>query len=171
MSMETISTPQGARGLPAAEPPTGEMVIDAPPALPRQTPGGVLTRLLPLMLVVAMAGMIAVYVTSGAAAGRGPASAMFPIMMVMSAIGTAAYSLKSNGTARQLHRDRCEYLRYLDGIDAAAGETGRSQWLGLHADHPAPARLWTLSGGEQMWKRRLGDAEFCAVRIGLGSGR
>lgn len=168
MSMETISTPQGARGLPAAEPPTGEMVIDAPPALPRQTPGGVLTRLLPLMLVVAMAGMIAVYVTSGAAAGRGPASAMFPIMMVMSAIGTAAYSLKSNGTARQLHRDRCEYLRYLDGIDAAAGETGRSQWLGLHADHPAPARLWTLSGGEQMWKRRLGDAEFCAVRIGLG---
>lgn len=168
MSMETISTPQSPGGLPAAEPPSGELVIDAPPALPRHTPGGVLTRLLPLMLVVAMAGMIAVYVTSGAAAGRGPASAMFPIMMVMSAIGAAAYSFRSDGRARQLHRDRCEYLRYLDGIDAVAAETGRSQWLGLHGEHPAPARLWTLAGGDQMWKRRPGDAEFCVVRIGVG---
>lgn len=166
--METISTPQAPRGLPAAEAPSAELVIDAPPALPHHSPGGVLTRVLPLMLVVAMAGMIAVYVTSGAAAGRGPASGMFPIMMVMSAIGAAAYSFRSDGRARQLHRDRCEYLRYLDGIDAVVAETGRSQWLSLHTEHPGPARLWTLAGGEQMWKRRLGDAEFCVVRIGVG---
>ncbi|WP_135459884.1 type VII secretion protein EccCa [Mycobacterium sp. DL99] len=166
--METLRTPHVTRGLPTAEPPPGEMVIDAPPALPRHSPGGSLTRLLPLVLVVAMIGMIAVYVTSGAAATRGPASTMFPIMMAMSAIGTAAYSLKSNGRAQQLHRDRCEYLRYLDGIDAATGETGRSQWLGLHAEHPAPARLWTLAGSAQMWKRRPGDPGFCEVRIGVG---
>lgn len=168
MSMETIRTPHATRGLPAGEPPTGELVIDAPPALPRHTPAGLLTRLLPLVLVVAMIGMIAVYVTSGATAARGPASTMFPVMMAMSAIGTAAYSLKSNGRPQQLHRDRCEYLRYLDGIDAATGETGRSQWSALHADHPAPGCLWTLAGREQMWKRRPGDPGFCDVRIGVG---
>ncbi|WP_438287025.1 type VII secretion protein EccCb [Mycolicibacterium porcinum] len=168
MSMGTIRTPHATGGLPAAEPPTGELLIDAPPALPRHASAGPLTRLLPMVLVVAMIGMIAVYVSSGATAGRGPASTMFPIMLAMSAIGTAAYSVKGNGRAQQLHRDRCEYLRYLDGVDAAAAETGRSQWLGLHAEHPAPGCLWTLAGSEQMWKRRPGDPGFCVVRIGLG---
>ncbi|MFN6545818.1 type VII secretion protein EccCa [Mycolicibacterium nivoides] len=166
--MEPIRTPTTTRALPTAEPPTGEVVIDAPPALPRHTPVSPLTRLLPLVLVVAMAGMIAVYATSGTFASRGPASMMFPIMMAVSAIGTAAYSFRGNGRAPQLHRDRCEYLRYLDGIDTAVGETAHSQWLALHAGHPAPGRLWTLAGGERMWQRRPGDLEFCEVRIGVG---
>ncbi|MUL81352.1 MULTISPECIES: type VII secretion protein EccCb [unclassified Mycolicibacterium] len=146
----------------------GEVVIDAPPALPRRNSASPLTRLLPLVMVVAMAGIIAVYLTSGAAATRGPASMLFPIMMAMSAVGTAVYSLKSGGRSGELHRDRCEYLRYLDGIDTVAGETARSQWLGLHAAHPEPGRLWTVAGGEQMWRRRPDDPQFCEVRIGVG---
>ncbi|WKG04863.1 type VII secretion protein EccCa [Mycolicibacterium sp. HK-90] len=159
--MEPIRTPLPAGG-------SHEVVIDAPPPLPRSTPVSLLTRLLPLVLVAAMAGMIAVYVTSGAAAGRGPGFAMFPIIMVMSALGTAAYSLKTGGRATELHRDRCEYLRYLDGIDAAAGETARSEWLELHADQPEPSRLWTLAGGERMWHRGPDAPEFCVVRVGVG---
>ncbi|CRZ16019.1 type VII secretion protein EccCa [Mycolicibacterium neworleansense] len=166
--MEPIRTPHATRALPTSGPATGELLIDAPPALPRHTPVSPLTRLLPLVLVVAMAGMIAVYVTSGTAATRGPASAMFPIMMAVSAIGTVAYGFKSGGRAQQLHRERCEYLRYLDGIDTAAGETGRSQWLELHAEHPAPERLWTLAGSDRMWQRRPDAPEFCEVRIGVG---
>lgn len=168
MSMGTSHTTHTARGLPAVEPSTGEMVIDAPPALPLHTPAGPLTKLLPLVLVVAVVGMIAVYVTSGAVATRGPAATMFPIMMAMSAIGTVAYSLKGNGRAQQIHRDRCEYLRYLDGIDTVTGETGRAQWLSLHAAHPEPARLWALAGSEGMWTRRPAAADFGEVRIGLG---
>lgn len=168
MSMATIRTPHANPGLSAGEPPTGELVIDAPPALPRHTPAGPLARVLPVVLVAAMIGMIAVYVTSGATASRGAASTMFPIMMAMSAIGTAAYSLKGNGRAQQLHRDRCEYLRYLDGVDAATGEAGRAQWLALHARHPAPGHLWTLAGSEQTWKQHPGDPNFCEVRIGIG---
>ncbi|MBP2453908.1 type VII secretion protein EccCb [Mycolicibacterium lutetiense] len=149
------------------ESPTTEVVIDAPPALPRHNLVSPLTRLLPLLVVVAMGGMVAVYVTSGAAATRGPAAMMFPVMMAMSAIGTAAYSLKSGGRAQQLHRDRGEYLRYLDGIDTAAGESARAQWLDLHAAHPEPGCLWTLAGGEQMWRRSPGAPGFCEVRIGV----
>ena len=166
--MEPIRTPQAARELAVPESPTTEVVIDAPPALPRHNPVSPLTRLLPLLVVVAMGGMVAVYLTSGAAATRGPATMMFPVMMAMSAIGTAAYSLRSNGRAQQLHRDRGEYLRYLDGIDTAAGESARVQWLGLHAAHPEPGRLWTLAGGEQMWRRSPGAPGFCEVRIGVG---
>lgn len=151
-----------------APPAAGELVIDAPPALPRHTPVSPLARVLPLVLVVAMAGMIAVYVSSGAAATRGPAAMMFPIMMAMSAIGTVAYSLRGTGRATELHRDRCEYLRYLDGIDAVAADTARWQWSELHTAHPEPARLWSVAGGPQMWQRRPDTPLFCEVRVGLG---
>lgn len=166
-SMETIRPPT-TRALPAGQPTTGELVIDAPPALPHHTAVNPLTRLMPLLVVVAMAGMIAVYVTSGAFVSRGPASVMFPVMMAVSAIGAVAYSFRGNGRAQQLHHDRCEYLRYLDGIDTAARETARSQWLGLNVEHPAPDCLWTLAGGERMWQRRPDGPGFCEVRIGLG---
>ncbi|WP_454793383.1 type VII secretion protein EccCb [Mycolicibacterium lutetiense] len=166
--MEPIRAPHASRELPVPEPPTAEVVIDAPPALPRDHPVSPLTRLLPLLVVVAMGGMVAVYVTSGAVTTRGPTALMFPIMMAVSAIGTAAYSMKNGGRAQQLHRDRGEYLRYLDGIDTAAGESARTQWLRLHAAHPEPGCLWTLAGGEQMWGRSPEAAGFCEVRIGVG---
>ncbi|WP_441961714.1 type VII secretion protein EccCa [Mycolicibacterium houstonense] len=166
--MEPIRTPRATGGLTLAEPPSREVLIDAPPALPRHTPVSLLTRLLPLALVVAMAGMIAVYVTSGAAAGRGPGFMMFPVIMIMSALGTVAYSLKTGGRATELHRDRCEYLRYLDGIDAAAGHTAHSQWQELNRAHPEPGQLWTLAGGDLMWNREPGAPDFGEVRIGVG---
>ncbi|MEW2481494.1 type VII secretion protein EccCb [Mycobacterium sp. NPDC049093] len=166
--MEPIRAPHAARELPVPESPATEVVIEAPPALPQHNPISPLTRLLPLLVVVAMGGMVAVYVTSGAAAARGPAAMMFPIMMAMSAIGTAAYSMKNGGRAAQLHRDRGEYLRYLDGIDTVAGESARTQWLGLHTAHPAPRCLWTLAGGEQMWRSVPDDPGFCEVRVGVG---
>ncbi|WP_166902766.1 type VII secretion protein EccCb [Mycobacterium sp. DL440] len=166
--MEPIRAPHASHELPVAESPTTEVVIDAPPALPRDNPVSPLTRLLPLLVVVAAGGMVAVYVASGAAATRGPAALMFPIMMAISAIGTAAYSMKNGGRAQQLHRDRGEYLRYLDGIDAAAGESARAHWLRLHTAHPEPGCLWTLAGGEQMWRRSPDGPGFCEVRIGVG---
>ncbi|WP_280834581.1 type VII secretion protein EccCb [Mycolicibacterium frederiksbergense] len=166
--MESLRDPQSTDANRPSAPPPGELVIDAPPALPRHSPVSPLTRLLPVLLVIAMAGMIAVYIGSGAAATRGPAAMFFPVMMAMSAIGTVAYSFKGSGRAGELHRDRCEYLRYLDGIDTAAGETARAQWLGLHAAHPAPSRLWMLAGGDQMWARGPDDPQFCEVRIAVG---
>lgn len=166
--MEPIRAPHASRELPEPESPATEVVIDAPPALPRHNPVSPLTRLLPLLVLVAMGGMVAVYVTSGAAATRGPAAMMFPVMMALSAMGTAAYSIKNGGRAQQLERDRGEYLRYLDGIDTAAGESARNQWLGLHAAHPEPGCLWTLAGGERMWRRSPDAPGFCEVRIGVG---
>ena len=147
---------------------TMELVIDAPPVLPQRTPVSPLTRLVPVVMVVGMAGMLLVYVASGAAATRGPAFLMFPAMMVISVVTTAVYSLRGQGRTRDVHRDRCEYLRYLDGIDAVAAETARLQWLERHAEHPEPDRLWTLAGGDRMWQRGPEHPEFCAVRIGLG---
>lgn len=149
-------------------PPTAEVAVDAPPPLPRHNPVSPLSRLLPLVVVVAMVGMAAVYVTSGAVTTRSPVAVMFPVMMAVSAIGTATYSLKNGSRAQQLHRDRGEYLRYLDGIDSLAAESARTQWLSLQLAHPDPACLWALAGGEQMWRLSPDAHGFCEVRVGMG---
>lgn len=119
-------------------------------------------------MVVAMAGMIAVYVSSGAMATRGPTAMMFPVMMVMSALGTVIFSFRGGGGTAELHRDRCAYFRYLDGIDTVTAETARVQWLQAHAEHPDPRRLWTLAAAQQIWGRHPEAPEFCEVRIGVG---
>ncbi|MHC9291760.1 type VII secretion protein EccCa [Mycobacterium sp. LTG2003] len=145
-----------------------DLVIDAPPPVPKAAPTNPVARLLPVVLVIAMVGMMAVYFGSGAAAARGPAFMFFPVMMVISVLGTLVYSLRGNGRAAELTRDRSEYLRYLDGLDAAADAAARAQWENLHAEHPAPATLWQLAGTERMWVREPGDPAFGDVRFGTG---
>ena len=148
---------QPDRSRPSAPPQSGEVLIDAPPAVPPATPVSPVARLLPVVLVVAMLGMMAVYFGSGAAASRGPAFMFFPVMMVMSVLGTLVYSLRGSGQGAELTRDRREYLRYLDGLDMAVAETACAQWESSHSSHPDPATLWTLVGSSRMWERGPDD--------------
>ncbi|OBC08057.1 type VII secretion protein EccC [Mycobacterium sp. 852013-50091_SCH5140682] len=146
----------------------GELVIDAPPPVPTSAPTNLLARLLPLVLVLAVVGMMVVYFGSGAAASRGPMFTLFPVMMVMSALGTLAYSIRGTGRTAELDRDRRNYLNYLDGIDVAAAGTARAQRDSLYTRHPDPDVLWMLVGTDRMWRRGPGDPDFCVVRIGVG---
>ncbi|GJJ23808.1 type VII secretion protein EccCa [Mycolicibacterium mageritense] len=146
----------------------GELMIDAPPTVPRAAPANVFTRLMPVVLAVAMVGMMAVYFSSGAAASRGPAFMFFPIMMVLSVIGTMVYSLRGNGRGAELSRDRREYLCYLDGLDAVLAAAAQAQWRDLHETHPAPHQLWRHAGSARMGERAPEHPAFCEVRIGVG---
>lgn len=148
---------------------TGEVLIDAPPEVPRATPVPVVTRVLPVVLVVAMVGMMVVYFRSGVATGRGPAVMFFPAMMAMSVLATLAYSLRGNGGSAELERDRREYLRYLDGLDVLAAETARAQWQMLHDTFPEPAVLWMLADSDRRWERDTEHRHFLEVRIGVGT--
>ncbi|ORA21994.1 type VII secretion protein EccCa [Mycobacterium aquaticum] len=148
--------------------PSGELVIDAPPPVPASTPANLMARLLPVLLVLAMVGMMVVYFRSGAAASRGPMFTLFPVMMVMSALGTLAYSMRGTGRTAELDRDRRNYLNYLDGIDMAAAGTAKAQRDSLYTRYPDPDVLWTLVGTEHMWRRGPADPDFGVVRIGVG---
>ncbi|PJK22222.1 type VII secretion protein EccCb [Mycolicibacterium goodii] len=148
--------------------PTGEVLVDAPPEVPRATPVPIVTRLMPVVLVIAMVGMMVVYLRSGVATARGPAVMFFPAMMVMSVLATVVYSLRGAGRGAELERDRREYLRYLDGLDALAADTARAQWRTLRAAFPDPAVLWTLADGPRRWERDPRHPHFGEVRIGVG---
>jgi S-DNA-T family DNA segregation ATPase FtsK/SpoIIIE len=148
--------------------PFGEVVIDPPPPVPTSAPANLLARLLPVALVVAMVGMMVLYFGSGAAASRGPMFTLFPVMMVMSVLGTLVYSARGSGRTAELNRDRRNYLNYLDGIDLAAAGTACVQRNSLHSAYPDPDLLWTLAGSVRMWQRRPADADFGVVRVGVG---
>jgi S-DNA-T family DNA segregation ATPase FtsK/SpoIIIE len=148
--------------------PSGELVIDAPPPVPTSAPANLMARLLPVVLVLAVVGMMVVYFGSGAAASRGPMVTLFPVMMVMSALGTLAYSMRGTGRTAELDRDRRNYLNYLDGIDEAVLGTATAQRDSLYERYPDPDVLWTLIGTEHMWRRGPADPHFGVVRIGIG---
>ncbi|MHA3023475.1 type VII secretion protein EccCb [Mycobacterium sp. BMJ-28] len=153
--------------VPPPLPPAGPVELRPPPQLPTVQPVNPLARLLPLVMLVAVGGMAAVYLTSGQGTARNPVYLLFPVMMLASAMGTLAHTFR--GRTAEIDAGRRGYLRYLDSVVDAAADTARRQHDRWHWTHPDPAVLWTLAGGPRMWERRHGDPDFGVVRIGLGS--
>jgi S-DNA-T family DNA segregation ATPase FtsK/SpoIIIE len=149
--------------------PGGEVSLQAPPEIPRLVPGNLLTKLLPLVMVVAMVGMMALMFTSGMA--RNPMSMLFPLMMMVSMLGMLAGGGRSGPKAAEANEDRKDYLRYLDQLRRDVAETGEQQRKALDWSHPEPGLLWTIAGTARMWERRVTDPDYCHVRVGRGSQR
>lgn len=139
--------------------------VKPPPALPKATPANPVARLLPVAMLVAAAGMVAVYVQSGA--GRSPMFLFFPVMMLVSVLGTMAYGARGGVTrAAEIDENRRGYLRYLDSVDDELATLATAQHTANHTRHPCPESLWTAVGGDRMWT--AGEDDFCCVRVGLG---
>ena len=154
----------------AAPPSTqGEIVVKPPPDLPRETSGNPLSRLLPVAMIVATAGMMVLYLTSGSSAMRNPMFMFFPVMMIVSLLGTVATGGRSVSRFSEINRDRRDYLRYLGSVDLQIAEAIEQQRLSLSWSNPEPAVLWSVIGSRRMWERRPDDADFGHVRIGLAS--
>ncbi|MBB3039642.1 type VII secretion protein EccCa [Hoyosella altamirensis] len=168
-----MGTVQVFRGVRAEPPrmPGGELGLQTPPELPRAVPGSLLQKLLPLVMVLAMLGMVALLFTSGMAAN--PMMLMFPLMMAVSMLGMLATSGGRGGGARtaELNEQRKDFLRYLSDTREEVVGAAAEQRVSLEWHHPDPAALWTVTGTRRMWERRPEDAEYLSVRIGKGAQR
>jgi DNA segregation ATPase FtsK/SpoIIIE, S-DNA-T family len=147
----------------------GELVVKAPPDVPRDVPANPLSRLLPVAMVVATVGMMAIYFTSGATTMRNPMFGFFPVMMLFSLLGTLAVGARGNSRTAEINHDRRDYLRYLESVQHTISKTRDAQRVSVAWNHPDPASLWTLVGGRRMWERRADDPDFGRVRVGLGA--
>ncbi|MEC3919259.1 type VII secretion protein EccCa [Nocardia sp. CDC160] len=154
--------------------PGGEVTMTAPPELGRAVPATLLVKLMPLVMVVAVIGMIAMMVMMGRSLLSNPFMLMFPMMMLTSMIGMVAGNRGGTGgpkRAAELNEGRKDYFRYLDQVRKEVRRTGLQQREALLWSHPAPADLHSVVGTRQMWERRPNDTDFAHVRLGIGSHR
>ena len=144
-------------------------VLHAPPQLARPTPQAMIVRLMPVMMLLATGGIIAVMVTSGA--GRSPMMFMFPAMMAMSTIAMLVGNWQGGSRKLEMAEKRRDYLRYLDLTRSDLIGAAENQRRALLRRHPHPNELLASVGGESGLGRSVetGTDEHIAVRLGLGT--
>ena len=170
--MSTLQFKRSPR-LAAPRPPGGEVHLEPPPEVPRTIPGNILMKLMPVVMMVAMLGMVIFMFTSGGAMSRSPMFLMMPLMMVMSMVGMFAGGGGKGGGAKkaEMNEDRKDYLRYLGQMRDRAREAMVDQRAALEWVHPDPQTLWSLATSRRMWERRQNDQDFLHLRVGRSSHR
>jgi S-DNA-T family DNA segregation ATPase FtsK/SpoIIIE len=149
--------------------PQGEIVLQAPPALPRGSGQGPTQLLFMLPMMLGMGAMSFVYIGRSS----GPMTWIFGGLYASAMVGMLAMGVSRGGSAKkaQINDERRDYLRYLAGLRRQAREVAGAQRAALLATLPDPADLWAVAGTGLMWDRRRGDADFGQVRIGTGPQR
>ncbi len=149
------------------------MAVQPPPDVPRVIPGGMMMKMLPIVMILAVVGMIAMmFAVGGRSLLTNPMMLMFPMILIMSTVGMFMGGGRSGGKkAAELNEERKDYFRYLAQLRDDVQATGATQRQALEWSHPEPKALQGVVGGRRMWERRPGDHDFGHVRVGVGSQR
>ncbi|WKU47333.1 type VII secretion protein EccCa [Streptomyces sp. VNUA116] len=162
MSQIVVSRPP--RTLPP-EVPGEEVLLQAPPELPRGRQEGLLMQLLPTL---GMASSMVYFFMPGAA----PMMKIMGVLMMCSTLGmTIAMIVRHRqGTQGQTADMRRDYLKYLSQTRRTVQRTAKAQRDAQFYLHPSPDQLWSVvAEGTRLWERRASDDDFAHVRIGLGT--
>jgi len=130
-----------------------------------EPPSKVRTYGLPIIMVVAIVGMIATTIRSGRTFQ--PTMMLFPMMMLMS-MGGLMFGQSSGKSRGALLRERKESTRGLGVIREKIFDRGLSMHEGLQYAYPDPATLPSIVDTPRMWEVTPISDSFTAVRYGLG---
>ncbi|MEU7568932.1 type VII secretion protein EccCa [Streptomyces fradiae] len=162
--MSQIVVKRPPRSLPP-EVPTEELRLEPPPELPRGQQEGMLMQLLPML---GMGSSVVFFFMPN----MPPFMRIMGVLMLVSTVGMVVAQLVRHrrGTQGQMADVRRDYLKYLAQTRRTVRKTGRAQRDAQLFLHPSPEQLWSVvAEGSRLWERRVGDADFCQVRIGLGA--
>ncbi|KAA2266469.1 type VII secretion protein EccCa [Solihabitans fulvus] len=157
------------RRTPVPEHPTGEILLQAPPMLPKGSNQGAMQLMLFMPMMLGMGAMSFVYIGRGG----GAMTYVFGALFVTSMAGMIIMSLARGGAAKkaQINDERRDYQRYLGGLRQQVHEVADLQRATLLAAQPDPADLWAFVDRGRLWERRRSDPDFGRVRIGAGPQR
>jgi S-DNA-T family DNA segregation ATPase FtsK/SpoIIIE len=163
--MSTTTVKRGPRR-PGPEVPQRPVVLQQPPELSRGgRDAGWALNLLPML---AGLGTVAFFFMPGA-------NALMMIMGGVTFVTSLAFAgvtavRQRNGGKGKLADSRRDYLRYLAQVRGEVAVTATAQRRAALWTHPDPSHLWgVIASGERLWERRPGDADFLAVRFGVGN--
>ncbi|GGL40588.1 type VII secretion protein EccCa [Nocardia jinanensis] len=147
-----------------------ELRLQPPTELPRPVPMSKLKMIMPVIMVAAMVGMMAMMFSGGRA--MSPMMLMFPMMMIVSMFGMVGGQLGggggANSTAAGLNEERKDYLRSITDNRKTVHEAETELYEYLSYTHPGPAGLGRLVGGKRMWEVQVANPQFLRVRMGRG---
>ena len=148
-------------------PPASELALQAPPEPEKVVPGGILMRLLPLVMLAGSLGFIVVLGV------RNPTSWLFGGMFAISTLGMMATGGGRGGAARAstIDEGRRDYLRYLGQMRRTVQDAAAAQRVAAEAAHPEPEAWPAVVAGGRLWERSTADADFGHVRVGRGAQR
>ena len=163
--MGTVEVARPHRELPP--PPASELALQAPPEPEKVVPGGMLMRLLPLVMLAGSLGFIVVLGV------RNPTSWLFGGMFAISTLGMMATGGGRGGAARAstIDEGRRDYLRYLGQMRRTVQHAAAAQRVAAEAAHPEPEAWPAVVAGGRLWERSTADADFAHVRIARGAQR
>jgi S-DNA-T family DNA segregation ATPase FtsK/SpoIIIE len=113
------------------------MKSQAPPTLPKNKQPFI-RILMPVVMVIAVVGMVAAMVLSGM--GRSPMAFIFPLMM----LGSLAMMISPGG--QDVDEVRRGFHRHLDALSDSLHRARRAQWERAAVEQPHPQALWTFAG-------------------------
>ncbi|MEV1048448.1 type VII secretion protein EccCa [Streptomyces sp. NPDC049916] len=162
--MSQIVVKRPPRALPP-ELPVDELMLEAPPELPRGQQEGMLMQVLP---VLGMGSSVVFFFSPQAP----PFMRIMGVLMLVSTVAMIVAQLVRyrRGTQGQTADIRRDYLKYLAQTRRTVRRTARRQRDVQWYLHPSPEQLWSVvAQGSRLWERRAGDEDFAQVRIGLGA--
>lgn len=150
----------------APELPSGEIILDPPPVIPKDT-GKAWTQMLMMAPMLAGAGAMALMFSGGRG---GPLGYVVGGLFGVSMLGMIAVQTMSGGGAnkKEMIASRREYMRHLALHRRKVRRTATEQRQAMFYRHPDPDMLWVTAASHRLWERRTADADFGVVRIGIG---
>ena len=150
---------------PAPPLPQGTIEAEAVPEAVRAQPVPLVRLLMPLVMIAAMLGMVALMVL-GAGDGRriSPMSLMFPLMMLAS----MAMMFNPHSGGQDPDETRRTYLRHLKALREQAVERGEAQRAHEEHRNPTPRQAAALITSPRLWERGPDAPDALEVRVGTG---
>ena len=150
---------------PAPPLPQGSIDAEAVPEAARAQPVPLVRLMMPLVMVAAMLGMVALMVLGAGDARRiSPMSLMFPLMMLAS----MAMMFNPQGSGQDPDETRRTYLRHLKALREQALDRAAAQRAHEEHRNPAPGELAALIPTPRLWERGVDDPDTLEVRVGTG---
>ncbi len=145
--------------------PTGEIRLEAPPAMPEPAKGGWKKLLMMAPMAMMPLGMGVSLMSRGGVAGIGQG------FMGMGMMGMMMGNMLKQATGQQqteINEERDDYLRYLESERKRVRVAADEQRLALEWPNPDPRALPYLARGPRLWERAAADEDFGEVKIGRG---
>ncbi|WP_280454030.1 type VII secretion protein EccCa [Nocardia brasiliensis] len=151
MATKRFSRP--ATPVPAPVQRNRQVIVEAPVELPKAVPAPKWRILMPIVVVVGMAGMVLFMFRSG---GFNPMMILFPLLMLGGLGPMLAGNASGGKRTGELNEDRKEFLQGLGRSRSVLHECARSQYEAAAHHNPAPGQLVRFVGTERMWERTPG---------------